>query len=235
MQLPLVLATVPLVLASIPDTVNDWHPPVYGDFRGPCPMMNTLANHGFLPRDGRNITKANAISALGNGLNFDATLAGIMWEQAIIANPSANASFFTLDHLNRHNVLEHDASLSRTDAYLGNNHAFNQSVFDSSRRYWTGETVDALQLANSKIFRQVESRATNPNYTFSATTEQFSLGEVAAPIVAFGDLDQAAVNRTLVVYFFGESHENNKALFSWILHMVASSAWIITNTFPSVD
>lgn len=59
-------------------------------------MMNTLANHGFLPRDGRNITKENAIKALNSGLNFDTTLAGIMWEQAIIANPEPNATFFTL-------------------------------------------------------------------------------------------------------------------------------------------
>lgn len=59
-------------------------------------MMNTLANHGFLPHDGRNITKANAIYALGAGINFDATLAGIMWDNAIIANPEPNATFFTL-------------------------------------------------------------------------------------------------------------------------------------------
>jgi hypothetical protein len=171
-------------------------------------MMNTLANHGFLPRDGRNITKANAIYALGTGLNFDATLAGIMWEQAIIANPEPNATYFTLDNLNRHNVLEHDASLSRSDAYFGNNHVFNQTVFDTSRAYWTGELMDPKQLANSKIFRQVESRSTNPNYTFTSTTEQFSLGEVAAPIIVFGDMDQAVVNRTFVEYFFGE-YENH--------------------------
>ncbi|KAF7362906.1 Cloroperoxidase [Mycena venus] len=26
------------------------------DLRAPCPGLNTLANHGYLPRDGRNIT-----------------------------------------------------------------------------------------------------------------------------------------------------------------------------------
>jgi hypothetical protein len=59
-------------------------------------MMNTLANHGFLPHDGRNITKANAVAALGNGINFDPDLASLMWEQAVIANPEPNATFFTL-------------------------------------------------------------------------------------------------------------------------------------------
>ena len=59
-------------------------------------MMNTLANHGFLPHDGRNITKANAVHALGSALNFEEGLAELMWEQAIIANPEPNATFFTL-------------------------------------------------------------------------------------------------------------------------------------------
>lgn len=69
-------------------------------------MMNTLANHGFLPRDGRNITKYNAIQALGNGLNFGEELAGIMWEQAIIANPEPNATFFTLYDVNSKNIWQ---------------------------------------------------------------------------------------------------------------------------------
>lgn len=59
-------------------------------------MMNTLANHGFIPRNGDNITKANAITGLREALNFDAALASLMWDQAIIANPEPNATFFTL-------------------------------------------------------------------------------------------------------------------------------------------
>lgn len=179
-------------------------------------MMNTLANHGFLPRDGHNITKDNAVAALGNGLNFDATLAGIMWEQALVANPEPNATFFTLDNLNRHNVLEHDASISRTDAYFGNNHVFNQTVFDTSKKYWTTEMLSAQQLANTKIFRQVESRSANPNYTFTAHTEPFSLGEMAAPLIVFGDMETALANRTFVEYFFGMilsiKHEHREKL-----------------------
>lgn len=167
-------------------------------------MLNTLTNHGFLPRDGRNFTKANVVRGLGEGINFDATLAGIMWEQAIIANPSPNATFFTLEQLNVHNVLEHDASLSRSDAAGGNNHVFNQTVFDTSKAWWTEKTVTAKHLAHSKVFRQLVSRAENENYTFTASTEEFSLGEVAAPIIVFGDTNTGTVERDLVVYFFGK-------------------------------
>ena len=59
-------------------------------------MMNTLANHNYIPRNGGNITKATAIQALGEALNFDEALASLMWEQAIIANPEPRATFFTL-------------------------------------------------------------------------------------------------------------------------------------------
>ncbi|KAF2254655.1 Cloroperoxidase [Trematosphaeria pertusa] len=187
------------------DNIPEWIPGGPNDFRGPCPMMNTLANHGYLPRDGGNITKPNAVQALSSALNFNTSLAELMFEMAIIANPEPNATFFTLDQLNRHNVLEHDASMSRTDAFFGNNHIFNQSVFDATRVYWTGSTLTADMLANGKIARQIESKAFNPNYTFTATTEQFSLGEVAAPIIVFGDMQSGTVERELVEYFFAEN------------------------------
>lgn len=58
-------------------------------------------------------------------------------------------------------------------------------------------------LANSKIARQINSKAYNPNYKFTSQTEQFSLGEVAAPVIAFGNTQSGEVNRTLVEYFFG--------------------------------
>ena len=59
-------------------------------------------------------------------------------------------------------------------------------------------------LTNSKLARMIESRAFNPEYAFTKTTEEFSLGEIAAPIIAFDDLGAKTVERRLVVYFFGE-------------------------------
>ncbi|KAF3067287.1 putative sterigmatocystin biosynthesis peroxidase stcC [Daldinia childiae] len=181
---------------------HPWIAPGPNDFRGPCPMLNTLSNHQFLPHTGRNITKDKVISAMSSALNFDESLASLMFDMATIANPEPNATFFTLDQLNVHNVLEHDGSLSRTDAFFGNNHVFNESIFNETKVYWTGEILDANMLANSKVARQLNSKAFNPNYTFTSTIENFSLGELSAPVVAFGDLEAVTVNRTLVEYFF---------------------------------
>ncbi|KAK5165295.1 uncharacterized protein LTR77_009393 [Saxophila tyrrhenica] len=181
---------------------TEWHPAGPGDLRGPCPMMNTLANHGFLPHDGKNLTKPVVMKGLQDGLNFNEALIETMFEQALIANPEPNATWFDLGLLNRHNVLEHDASLSRTDAFFGNNHIFNQSVFDETTKYWHDPILNASMLGNSKIARQLQSKSTNPEYTFTNTTEAFSIGEVLAPIIAFGDIETATVNRSLVIYFF---------------------------------
>lgn len=59
-------------------------------------MMNTLANHGYLPHDGRQITKQKLVEGLGAGLNFNSSLADLMFEMAIVANPEPNATYFTL-------------------------------------------------------------------------------------------------------------------------------------------
>ncbi|KAJ5103881.1 hypothetical protein N7532_004410 [Penicillium argentinense] len=200
-----VILALPLAFAHYHDghgSPSHWKPPGPGDFRGPCPMMNTLANHGFLPHDGKNLTEKTVVQALKSALNFNTSLGSLMFEMAIVANPEPNATFFTLDHLNRHNVLEHDASLSRSDAYFGNNHIFNRTIFDETRAYWTDPILTPNMLANSKLARQINSRASNPQYTFTSKTEAFSIGEVSAPIVAFGNMDSGLVNRTLVEYFF---------------------------------
>lgn len=59
-------------------------------------MMNTLANHGFLHRDGLNLTEDVVIKALEDGLNFDNSLSKTMFKMALPANPDPNATWFTL-------------------------------------------------------------------------------------------------------------------------------------------
>lgn len=102
--------------------------------------------------------------------------------------------------------------------------------------------MDANQLANSKVARQVESKAFNPNYTFTANTENFSLGEVAAPIIAFGDMSTGEVSRALVTYFF--ENERLPEELGWtkktepitltnissVVSMIASAASLITSS-----
>jgi len=59
-------------------------------------MMNTLANHGFLPHDGRNITRETLVEGLHDALNFNTSLSSLMFDMGVVANPEANATYFTL-------------------------------------------------------------------------------------------------------------------------------------------
>lgn len=74
-------------------------------------MLNTLANHGFLPHNGKDITRKQTQDALSKALNIENDLASFLFDFAITTNPKANASTFSLNDLGNHNILEHDASL----------------------------------------------------------------------------------------------------------------------------
>lgn len=74
-------------------------------------MLNSLANHGFLPHSGKNITEEDTVNALYTALNVNQSLGEFLFRHAITTNPTPNATNFSLDDLSRHNILEHDASL----------------------------------------------------------------------------------------------------------------------------
>lgn len=81
--------------------------------RGPCPGLNTLANHGYLPRDGRLITLEKLGDAMLEGFNVNRGDAVILFSQAVRTNPRYPFSrdSFDLDTLGTEGVLEHDISL----------------------------------------------------------------------------------------------------------------------------
>ncbi|RAH55983.1 peroxidase [Aspergillus piperis CBS 112811] len=179
-----------------------WSPPGPNDVRAPCPMLNTLANHGYLPHNGKDITEQHTINALYNALGIDAELATYLHQEAVTTNPAPNATTFSLNDLSRHDILEHDASLSRQDAFFGDNHDFNQTIFDETRSYWTSPIIDVKQAALSRQARVNTSMATNPNYTMSELGASFSYGETAAYIIVLGDKENGLVNRSRVEYLF---------------------------------
>jgi hypothetical protein len=167
-------------------------------------MLNSLANHGFFPHDGKDITEDVTIAALADALNVDKSLSQFLHDKAVSTNPTPGATTFSLSDLSNHNILEHDASLSRADYYWGDDHTFNETVFNETRSYWTDETVTVKMAADARLARVHSSIATNPSYSMSDLGNEFSLGETAAYIIALGDRDDATVQKSFVEYLFGE-------------------------------
>ncbi|KAI1474346.1 hypothetical protein K445DRAFT_323386 [Daldinia sp. EC12] len=181
---------------------TSWEAPGPNDVRGPCPMLNTLANHGFLPHDGKNINVNNTAEALSKGLNLAWELGVDLHDFAVMANPQPNATTFDLDHLSRHNVLEHDGSLSRQDAHFGPPDVFNEAVFNQTVSYWTGDVVTMQMAANARLARLMTSNLTNPEYSLSDLGSGFSIGESVVYLLVLGNKDTAEAPKNYLEYWF---------------------------------
>jgi Peroxidase, family 2 len=93
---------------------------------------------------------------------------------------------------------------SRGDFYFGDDHTFNQTIFDETRSYWTAPIVDVQMAANARLARVHTSNATNPTFTLTRTGLEFGFGESAAYILVLGDRVSGTVPRPWVEYLFGK-------------------------------
>lgn len=152
-------------------------------------MLNVLANHGYLPRNGRNIDKATTRMAMKNGLNLDSDFADMMFDPGLLTSTKPSSFSFDLENLNRHDLLEHDGSLSRADAYWNIDQTFNTTVYNESLSYLSrnGDTIDLASAAAARMARMATSQATNPTFFVNATAGQISFGETGAYMLALGD------------------------------------------------
>ncbi|KAG8527869.1 uncharacterized protein KY384_006785 [Bacidia gigantensis] len=76
---------------------GDYSPSKSSDLRSPCPLVNSLANHGYIPRDGRNVLAAElsgAVNEVGISKALGAALSRPIFleyvERASIAKEDAN-------------------------------------------------------------------------------------------------------------------------------------------------
>jgi len=101
---------------AIPD--HRFVPANPGDSRAPCPALNALANHGYLPHSGRDIGLLQLTQALRDVYNLSLPFALFL---SFIGILICGHGFFRLDlaGLAAHNRIEHDASLAHGDAAPG--------------------------------------------------------------------------------------------------------------------
>ncbi|KAI8372124.1 Chloroperoxidase [Blakeslea trispora] len=100
------------------------------DVRSPCPMLNTLANHGFIARDGRHIKSDelfNAMMLMGAPPTVTVGLLAYVFSTYKEVSPTSSfLSQFTgitdldLNRLFVPRILEHDVSLTRLDQSISN-------------------------------------------------------------------------------------------------------------------
>ncbi|KAJ7843103.1 hypothetical protein B0H14DRAFT_3456408 [Mycena olivaceomarginata] len=143
----LLLATVCITdAASVHTDVDDhsWIAP--GAHRRALPVP-CLANHGYLPRNGKDISIPMILDAAKEGFNFAP-------DTVLLA-----AKLGTV-------LIESDASISRGDFALGDNLHFNETIFSTLANANPGvdyyNTTSAGQVMHERL---AISLATNPNVT----------------------------------------------------------------------
>ncbi|EMD36869.1 heme-thiolate peroxidase [Gelatoporia subvermispora B] len=172
-------------LTKIPDDDHPFMAPGPTDQRGPCPGLNTLANHGYLPRNGI-VTQADILSATAAGFNMGADLAEVVSTIAIaydgdlitsrlsIGGPDNRTSFLGslqnifgveggLDH---HASFETDTSATRDDAFFGNDYTMMPNLYAQMKSIAAqhGGLYNLDAMKDLQLLRYQQSIATNPTF-----------------------------------------------------------------------
>ncbi|TLD19768.1 hypothetical protein PspLS_09748 [Pyricularia sp. CBS 133598] len=154
-------------------------PPVQGDLQCGCPAMNSMANHSFINRDGRNLTIASLVPLLVDIFHLSTELATIVTQLGLSTSPDPGAGTFTLGDLNSHNRFEHDASLSRKDFFFGGDgFTFDDPTFGQWFSHFDGRTfIDLRSAATARYSRIKDSCNRNPTFFYDNLKRITSYGE----------------------------------------------------------
>ncbi|KAJ5855615.1 Chloroperoxidase [Penicillium soppii] len=194
---------------------HEYHPALPTDSRSPCPGLNALANHAYLPRSGKNIDLATLRNAVHDAYNYIPTSFDGAFAQAVSFNltTTGNASTFHLFDLARHDDIEFDGSLSRNDIYFGDDVHFdinvwtpvahNLNLYDTlgpeNNQYVTVETA-----ARARAARVKEAQRVNPSFNASANQIMGSPGTTALYLTTLWDDNVSAAPKAWVRAFFEE-------------------------------
>jgi len=183
---------------------NPYVAPGPGDVRSPCPGLNALANHGFLPHNGKGMTQAVLQKGLSKGLNMGADFTAAIGGAALLSSPNPLAGSFDLNDLDEHNFpIEHDSSLSRQDVYFGNDYTFYQPNFNTVLSFFRGQADTSLQTAaNAKFARYNDSLTRNPTFTYGIREFVLSWGETALYLQGMSDPYSGVARVDFVKYLF---------------------------------
>ncbi|ETP30534.1 hypothetical protein F442_20496 [Phytophthora nicotianae P10297] len=166
--------------SGVPNTTALFH-------RSPCPALNALANHGYLPRNGQDIAKGVLKAAIMSVFSMANDTATTQVGQV--------PDVFSLDFLSKHNAPEHDASLVHTDAYFGHdpmevNMTLADDVFS---RADSNDRINTTAIARVRKDRASLCETSNPECTFGEGEKKKSFLQAALLLKALGEGDFISV------------------------------------------
>lgn len=196
---------------------SKWHPAGTSDLRCGCPAMNSLANHGFINHDGRNLTIPSVVPVLMGVFNLSQELASIVTGLGLATADDPSKGVFSLGDMNKHNNFEHDASLSRKDFALGGDgHTFDQPTFDRFLSHFNDSEYVTLEVAAKARMAMVNySRVTNPFFLYTWQQRITSYGETIKYIRTLVENKTGLTPLRFVKILFRKSHNNCTITFGY--------------------
>ncbi|KAI9056394.1 Cloroperoxidase [Trametes sanguinea] len=168
----------------------EYRPPVEGDSRCSCPALNAMANHGLLPRDGKNIKFTELGAAIRRVYNFSPTFCFFVPNyMAQLLTRNYRTDRLDLSDIDVHNCIEHDASLTRVDSYEESDQSkIAKPLVEQLLRSGTGPGGDLTPDDISRLLgkRRVESKRRNPKYSLASNHKMFGSSNGANLLTIFG-------------------------------------------------
>ncbi|KAF7332444.1 Cloroperoxidase [Mycena kentingensis (nom. inval.)] len=219
-------------LKQIPDAAHPFIAPGPNDQRGPCPGVNTLANHGYIPRNGI-ASFEELINGITEAFNIPVNMAAGMaalnfvrilrLERAIhlqLSSQLTRGNMFVnkisiggvsplvpplpgkidgpvTQGIAKHGRNEGDASMTRADAFIGDNRNFQNILYDMALLQ-LGKFGDDGPDGNSTVFNVntmigikkqniASDQAANPQFTLNVARHNLVFADSALILNVFAN------------------------------------------------
>lgn len=172
--------------------------------RSPCPALNSIANHGFIPHSGKSVNLIQIIVGLFQGLGVSPEVSAFVAAVGYASSSNILALSFDLEDLSKHMFLiEHDCSFSRQDALIGDNNNFNQTLWNVALNELPA-VVTAIDAGRAKSARIQDAYRQNPRSVYGPRAAAFGFLEHGLFLSALGTPLLGTAKREYVRSFFEE-------------------------------
>ncbi|KZS95588.1 Cloroperoxidase [Sistotremastrum niveocremeum HHB9708] len=248
-------------LEKVPDAGHPFVPPGLKDQRGPCPALNTLANHGYLPHTGV-VHLEQIINATREGFNMDYDLAAFLGSFLMLARGNPEYNLLSIGGedeqvpslpvkvdgkcprggLAKHGRFEGDVSMTREDAELGDDRNFQDNLYDQfltfigkygddSKVTGPNSLVNLQVMKHFKYQRFVDEQMRNPKLSFHASRLASSYNEAAFILKFFAN----GTDETLTVSSLGSIFRNQSFAPNWWRRASPGDLNLIASTASDIN
>jgi hypothetical protein len=162
-------------------TFQQWIPAGQNDYRGPCPALNTLANHGYLPRSGMSITKEILTNATYSVFRLAPEFSAVLFDDAYnrTGHTEGGVEMIDLKGLRNHNELEHDFSITRYDYGDAGKDNFTPqpTLVNQLKSFAVDGVLDLTSCTKARLLRIQQEKKSDPKYYSDDRLDDLGIAE----------------------------------------------------------